>query len=541
MRHVSTFLASMALAAPSVAAAANSGLFAPYEVHTPPGMLNVGAFEMAAGDLNGDGRTDVALYATDSFDARFLYVYFQQAAGTLAGPVKMPFTDDGVGVTDIAIGDVDDDGFADVVVVRWGGQRLGFDLFRGTPTGLASAEFHAVSGPLWLVTIVDLDGDGHKEIVATTPSGFDGGVHVIRWDPAGFFNIQLVIRLEQFSGVAAQAVGDATGDGRADIVLMRPNGGGLDGTPNVLVYPQLADGRFDAAQTYISVLDAGKDSSQRGRATQMALADVTGDGRLDLVLGHEMWEGFNVGVLAQNAAGRFDPPAFSPALGIDPIYVDAGDVNGDGRADVVINDTTDGTMGVFLQSPAGGLGGVEDYATPDKSNGHVRHGVAFGDVTGDGRSDVMLLDVNRGLVVFPRAGAVMGADVAASVLPDRAEAQVGERIQFKLQLRNLGPASASGVAVAVSFPTSTLPSDVPAGCTAARGTLTCSPVPLAAGAIRALTFSLRSATFGALVVTARVTTVTLDPNLTNNTASAQVKIKSRDRHPPGPGCSVRQD
>ncbi|RZK57829.1 MAG: VCBS repeat-containing protein, partial [Hymenobacter sp.] len=84
----------------------------------------------------------------------------------------------------------------------------------------------------------------------------------------------------------------------------------------------------------------------------VAAGDVNGDGRLDIVVANQ--DGNTLGLLLGQAspAGTFAPALILQTGGSDPTGVTLGDVNGDGRLDIVVANQGSGTLGVLLNNPA---------------------------------------------------------------------------------------------------------------------------------------------------------------------------------------------
>ncbi len=140
------------------------------------------------------------------------------------------------------------------------------------------------------------------------------------------------------------------------------------------------------------------------RASSFTLADVNGDGRLDLICA----EGFNVAVLTNDGSGTFTLANTNPA-GDFPISVVAADVNGDGRMDLIAANYNDSTVTVLTNR---GNGTFASAGTP--ATGVGPNAVTAADVNGDGRMDLItgnygLTDTNffgtgRTLTVLTNAG-----------------------------------------------------------------------------------------------------------------------------------------
>jgi hypothetical protein len=518
------------------AAAANSGLFEPYETFTPPTIRTSSVSSMAVADVNNDGRDDMLLSASEdpNYLQSSLFVYYQQADGSLA-LTSYPFAPaQAWNVTGIAVGDVNGDGLNDVVSGHGGGK---LEVFLQTSSGTLAAPVEYagnginVSAPV----IADMNGDGRQDVVAMI-SNFTG-------------NPTLAIFYQQVDGTlartdlsnvldlffyAALEAGDLNGDGRPDIALMRSAGGEFDGTPNVLVYPQLADGTFGNPTSFITVLDGPIEAWQRGTADSMDLGDVNGDGRLDVVVGNYTWNGgYYLAVLKQNASGGFDPLVQVPTLGFTQARrLKIGDVNGDGRTDVVINDVVRMRMGVFLQTETHEFAPMEDYETPDRSNGARTPGIDLGDIDSDGFTDVVLADYNYGLTVLRGTGSGQpSADVVVSVVPSTPSVVAGSSLYFDITAGNVGARAAAGVTLSAPLPVNATFVSAPGCTTETTGTLRCDVGALAPGASRNFRITLRADSEGSLVLSATVSSTTADANAANNTAQSIVTVTAPNLPP----------
>src|SRR5262249_31915145 len=160
----------------------------------------------------------------------------------------------------------------------------------------------------------------------------------------------------------------------------------------------------------------------------MAVADFNGDGKPDIVVANSgvAMSGDRVGVLLNNGNGTFGTQIYT--VGGSPTAVAIGDFNRDGKLDIVTANAN-GTVSVLLNNGNGAFGATQNYAVggPAKS-------VAVGDCNHDGFLDVVTtgaevdLLLNNGNGAFgayqkvgPAGSSVVAADFNGDGFPDLAQ------------------------------------------------------------------------------------------------------------------------
>ncbi len=307
----------------------------------------------------------------------------------------------GYGGNSIAVGDVNADGFPDLVVADWCASKLcpsgSVAVLLGNGDGTFQTAVPYASGGLFAdsVAIADLRGAGKMDIIVGNCGsvlnnicvGTNGGVGVLLGNGDGTF--QTAITYSASYGVAAVAAADVTGDGKPDLLLATNCLSGTSYSGCVGVLSGNGDGTFASVLTY---------SSGGYSPGAIAVDDVNGDNKLDVVVAHcgTAADGScgtgNAGVLLGNGDGTFAAGVVYDSAGIYPDGVVIADVNGDGQPDVVVaNSSTSlsdlsGDLGVLLGNGDGTFQPVVAYP----SGGFGAASLAVLDVNGDGKLDMVV-------------------------------------------------------------------------------------------------------------------------------------------------------
>jgi hypothetical protein len=215
------------------------------------------------------------------------------------------------------------------------------------------------------VAAADFDGDGHQDLV----NAGESQLTVLRGDgQGGFVPSSRVLGGENPVDLA---LADLDGDGDGDIVVANHD------TDYVTIL--LGDGRgaFQPAPNSPLRIDV------QPHPHAVRAADLDADGHVDLIVDHREAEGLLI--LRGLGEGRFESPGIVVDGGGDPYRgMAVGDVDGDGKLDLVTPNP--GEVGVLLN--ASDEAGVAFVQAPPVAAA-APFGVALGDLNGDGKLDLI--------------------------------------------------------------------------------------------------------------------------------------------------------
>ncbi|MDA1014623.1 MAG: carbonic anhydrase family protein [Planctomycetota bacterium] len=221
----------------------------------------------------------------------------------------------------------------------------------------------------------DINGDGVVDIIAAAGRG--GGPRVQVFDGSNGSILRDFLAYDpDFRGGVYIAAGDVDGDGDIDIITGAGEGGG----PHVRVF----DGTTGAVMRDFFAFDP----AFRG-GVRIAAGDVNGDGDIDIVASTGPGAAANVRVFSGANVNTIlrDFVAYDPAF-LGGSFVAAGDVNGDGWADIITGAGTGGGPHVKVYSGADHSQLASFFAYGNDDRAGVR--VAATDVSGDGLADIMV-------------------------------------------------------------------------------------------------------------------------------------------------------
>ena len=236
----------------------------------PPGAS--GITNIAVGDVNGDGRSDVVVIAAGSgFNTAGAFVYYANASGTLQAPVQV---DSGTKLGPLVVGDLTGDGRADIALAENGADRIttgSLRIYLGKADGSFASPLVLNPAPYYTaLAIGDMNKDGKQDlIVGNATAAFEAQVSVLLGNGDATFAAPLAYPLADGVGTTIPflSVADFTFDGKPDVLVAR------DGEATEVLIGD-GTGKF-AVETALAIA---------GAATYAVADDLNGDTVMDAVV-----------------------------------------------------------------------------------------------------------------------------------------------------------------------------------------------------------------------------------------------------------------
>lgn len=384
---------------------------------------------LAIGDLNGDGKPDLALVTSNDPEPGSVLVMLGNGDGTF-GPSTNVASLAGSGGW-LAITDLNGDGELDLAVTSRAGDVLNYrvSVLLGYGDGTFGPKTDVATFGSGSLAIADLNGDGKPDLVVANYVA-SSTVSVLLGIGDGTFGVKSDYVTADLP--ISAAIGDLNADGKLDLAVASPGYDGYSGGVSVLLGN--GDGTFRPKSVVgplassVAIVDLNRDGKLDLLTNNRALLgngdgtfgqpipgggqlveDLNGDGNVDVVRAGQPIP--FVFVALGNGDGTFGGKGLSyerrPLSGELIPNVAIGDLNGDGRPDLATpNPNTDddpGTVSVVLGHGDGTFGPKSDYAT-----GFFSTSAAIGDLNGDGKQDLVVSGADHVSVLLGNEDGTIG-------------------------------------------------------------------------------------------------------------------------------------
>jgi FG-GAP-like repeat len=291
--------------------------------------------DIAVGDVNGDGKLDLAFA---NHDTDYLTVLTGDGKGGFRPAPGSPFTvQSKPHPHGIALADFNGDGKPDLVTDDWQNDRVTV-LFNDGRGGFQSpgTTFPVGKMPYHKLRAADVNNDGKADIVTTNFRG--GNVTILLADGQGTFKQPTGSPFEANRQPFGIAIGDLNADGNPDLAVAHYSGHITDTSGDRMsILLGAGDGTFRLSWS----------QAVPGKApTSVAVGDVNGDGILDAVFGN--YANSSVTVVLGSRRDFTIAPGSPISVGSHPSSVAVGDLNGDGKADIVTTNEQDNDISILL-------------------------------------------------------------------------------------------------------------------------------------------------------------------------------------------------
>lgn len=279
----------------------------------------IDAISLAIGDLNGDGKLDVATVAWTS--SATVNVFYGNGDGTFQTGPSYPV---GYPPQGVAIGDLRGNGKQDLVVIS-NDNTLDILFGNGDGTFQTAVGYNLGGSGSASVTLKDSRGNGKLDVLV---AGYDSGLFVLLNKGDGTFQTP-VNYTTGGTGSRIIETADLNHDNKPDLVIANFTSNSFS------VFFGNGNGSFQLDKTY----------TVDGLPFNLLVRDFNNDGKLDVVTSNAHK---NVSIFWGNGDGTFQTTSADFPVGSDPGVVTAGDFRGDGRLSLVETNPGSRSIAVML-------------------------------------------------------------------------------------------------------------------------------------------------------------------------------------------------
>ena len=348
-------------------------------------------YSLSMGDLDGDGKSDlvVANYGSATISVfRNTSEIGSTTSNSFAPKVDFPT---GIGPYFVSIGDLDRDGKPELAVANYGSATI--SIFRNTAISgsitnssfATKVDFTTGTGPVSM-SMGDLDGDGKPDLAVANYSSSTVSVFRNTSLSGSITNTSFADKIDFTTGTSPRSVsmGDLDGDRKPELATANY------GSSTVSVFSNTSLSGSITSTSFAGKVDFTTGSSPYS----VSIGDLDGDGKSDLTVAN--FYSATISIFRNTASsGNFNNSSFATkvdfATGSSSRSVSIGDLDGDGKPDLAIANLYSATVSVLRNMTSSGSLTNSSFATKvDFTTGAGPAFVNIGDLDGDGKPEVVI-------------------------------------------------------------------------------------------------------------------------------------------------------
>jgi hypothetical protein len=315
------------------------------------------------------------------------------------------------GPEDIRVSDVDGDGTPDILVANYTAGSI--SVFRNISTtgniniaNFARKDFTSGTGATF-IAVADLDNDGKQDVIVAN-QGENTLTIFKNISTVGNISFSSPVKLTTPATPVGIGIGDFDKNGWFDIAIANHGNSTVSIYSNKGIYNSISTNNFNPRFELITGLNP----------ITIDVADIDGDSKSDIVVGN--YGSNSVSIFKNNyISGALTTSSFSTKLdfnaGNKPGYLKLGDMDGDSKLDIVVLAEGNNSVGILRNiSTPGVLNNASFASRVNFKTGLTPYYISIGDLTGNGKPDILLTNFGDGTATIWQNKAIPGSITATS-------------------------------------------------------------------------------------------------------------------------------